>query len=429
MNREKYYSNNFLLLGERISDEILFEGHEDEENLVEARAREFTELESGIGSEEDGSIVCAYEVDLMKLYSEIEGISSKPNPEAKFAEICNKVLGLENFYDRYPNLNNGKTLLHYGAQYAAINVVNNFVKLKNDLDCIDKYNKTPLYYAVFAAASEGDKQSSYLEIASALLAYGANPNIAPTSDTVALYWAIESKQMQLIRGFLEHGADVFLKDYVGYTVLENLQNHSGMHLKPIIASGYLNLAFKYKQYSFFSKGFDLKSNKEQKLLIDNLGKAIIDAQSNEDKNNFQSLRLTTEFPIKIINFDEAASESDFISSLTFKKDFNFPISQGLLTIMRKWNPLLMVSKSFLVTPLRSNVECILNYYNQEHREYIIANVLGVDFEIFKVFVLSSKYIHLPYEIYRTGEGNKNSWLVSEDNPEVNPAKRLGKSMH
>jgi ankyrin repeat protein len=86
-----------------------------------------------------------------------------------------------------------------------------------DINFQNKYNRTPLFMAVFYG---------HVEYVRMLLKRGAKTNTHDTTfGNTPLHWAVRKGNIQVVRLLLEHGADVNLRDNRGKTPSQWTSDH------------------------------------------------------------------------------------------------------------------------------------------------------------------------------------------------------------
>lgn len=125
----------------------------------------------------------------------------------------------------------GETPLHVAARHGLFHHAQLYLRYGAEVNARSTSGETPLGAACAGAQGLPDKgedegeEKSYLQLCHALLAYGANVNMADGERRTPLHRAARNIQRPLVELLLEHGADINALDYNGGTALSNaLQN-------------------------------------------------------------------------------------------------------------------------------------------------------------------------------------------------------------
>jgi hypothetical protein len=123
--------------------------------------------------------------------------------------------------------------MHYAAQLGDVEFMQWLYKHGVAVDLRDRAGKTPLLRAILPNR-RSDIKKRRLEVVRQLLDWGADPNasfehIGPPIDT-----AIDDEDPELVKLFVEHGANLRLKDGLGNSVVEHLKYVSDfpVHAEP-----------------------------------------------------------------------------------------------------------------------------------------------------------------------------------------------------
>jgi len=100
--------------------------------------------------------------------------------------------------------------LHMAAARGEVDLINQYIEKKADLNAMDNYGYTPLKRAV---------DSGHLEAVKALLQGGANPNVKDRDGSTVLLLAAQSGQKDIVEALLAAKADANAKNSAGQTSL------------------------------------------------------------------------------------------------------------------------------------------------------------------------------------------------------------------
>lgn len=100
--------------------------------------------------------------------------------------------------------------LHMAAARGEVDLINQYIEKKADLNAMDNYGYTPLKRAV---------DSGHLEAVKALLQGGANPNVKDRDGSTVLLLAAQSAQKDIVEALLAAKADANAKNSAGQTSL------------------------------------------------------------------------------------------------------------------------------------------------------------------------------------------------------------------
>jgi uncharacterized protein len=104
----------------------------------------------------------------------------------------------------------GRTALVHATTLGRLNIVNLLVQHGANVNTIDKWNQSPLFYAAF---------NRHVEITECLLTAGADVNATDNKGHGALMAAVHNNNTALLQLLLAHGADVTVTDYNGHNAL------------------------------------------------------------------------------------------------------------------------------------------------------------------------------------------------------------------
>ena len=133
------------------------------------------------------------------------------------------------FYSSNPKLvdalnNRGSSPLTLAAYYNNIEVANYLISKVDNING-NSNDGTPLMAAVV---------KGHVEIATALVEAGADPNLNDANGATALHFAVMFKNIELVSLLMEAGASAFMKNNVGKSPLDFAKMHNDKTLNTIL---------------------------------------------------------------------------------------------------------------------------------------------------------------------------------------------------
>ena len=108
------------------------------------------------------------------------------------------------------------TPLFLAAQAGNLEIVQLLLRHHADVNSQDSDGLTPMHHVILNGGSKGD----YAQIVTLFLELGANPNVRDNKLQTPLHMVSSSRQLEVARILLAHGADVDAEDEEGMTVMQ-----------------------------------------------------------------------------------------------------------------------------------------------------------------------------------------------------------------
>jgi len=135
----------------------------------------------------------------------------------------------------------GMSLLYYPIKYNYIDIVRLLLYFNNVkigislLDIIDKYNKTPIFYAI---------EFDNILIIELMIKYNFNYNIKDNEDNTCLHYAIIKKNIDILKLLLTKNINLNIKNKTGNTIINLAISYDLTEIVEILLTKNVNLSIK-----------------------------------------------------------------------------------------------------------------------------------------------------------------------------------------
>jgi ankyrin repeat protein len=183
----------------------------------------------------------------------------------------------------------GRTALHYAARFGIEPIVEELVRAKANVNAIDNYTATPLWYA---------SRHRHIGTVRFLLSNDADPNVVskPTVRGSPLIAAIEANHSDIVQLLLEAGADPDMPDSVKVTpLIKAAMHHQRFIVENLLSKGArLDRADRYGYDALMAAALGNHSAPDTIAVLLQAG-ADISKKNKQGQSAVDKLKMTIEF--------------------------------------------------------------------------------------------------------------------------------------